>query len=74
MTESEEIVTWQIAREFLYPSVGDQADAAYWARNGNTSLQEEIDAKIAEVKTLIPKTWASRSMAEFGTWLESHEL
>lgn len=74
MTESEFTVTWQIAREFLYPSIGDQEDAAYWARKGDTSLQEAIDAKIAEVKLLVPKTWASRTSDEFNTWLESNGL
>ncbi len=37
-------------RRAEYPSVGDQLDAAYKARHGDTSAQEQIDAKIREVK------------------------
>jgi hypothetical protein len=37
-------------RRAEYPSVGDQLDAAYQARHGDTSAQEHIDAKIREVK------------------------
>lgn len=66
-------VDWEEARRNLYPSVEDQADAAYWARNGNTSLQEAIDAEIANVKTLVPKTWETRTRAEYVAWLETIE-
>ena len=72
-TQPEALVTWEDARRNLYPGLDEQADAAYWARNGNTSLQEAIDTKIAEVKTLIPKTWETRTRAEYVTWLESLE-
>ena len=72
-TASEQTVTWEEARRSLYPGLDEQADAAYWARNGNTSLQEAVDTKIAEVKTLIPKTWETRTRAEYVTWLESLE-
>lgn len=72
-TQPEAVVTWEDARKNLYPGLDEQADAAYWARNGNTSLQEAIDTKIAEVKTLIPKTWETRTRAEYVTWLESLE-
>ena len=37
-------------RRAEYPSVGDQLDAAYKARHGDTSAQERLDAKIREVK------------------------
>lgn len=37
-------------RRAEYPSVGDQLDAAYKARHGDTSAQERVDAKIKEVK------------------------
>lgn len=38
-----------------YPSIGDQLDAAYKARAGDSSMQVEIDAAIAAVKLLYPK-------------------
>lgn len=72
-TTSEQTVTWEEARRGLYPGLDEQADAAYWARKGDTSLQEAVDAKIAEVKLLIPKTWETRTRAEYVTWLESLE-
>lgn len=72
-TQAEETVTWEDARRNLYPGLDEQADAAYWARNGNTSLQDDIDAKIAEVKALVPKDWATRTRSEYVTWLESLE-
>lgn len=72
-TTVEQPVTWEDARRNLYPSLEDQADAAYWARNGNTSLQDDIDAKIANVKTVVPKTWETRSRAEYVAWLQTIE-
>ena len=71
--DAQQMVTWEDARRGLYPGLDEQADAAYWARNGNTSLQEAIDTKIAEVKTLIPKTWETRTRAEYVAWLEAQE-
>ena len=73
VTEPEALITWEDARRNLYPGLDEQADAAYWARNGNTSLQEAIDTKIAEVKTLIPKTWETRTRSEYVAWLEAQE-
>ena len=72
-TGVEQPVTWEDARRNLYPSLEEQADAAYWARNGNTSLQDDIDAKIANVKTIVPKTWETRSRAEYVAWLQTIE-
>ena len=42
-------------RQFKYPAEGDQLDAAYKARLGDTSEQTTIDAAIAAVKTKYPK-------------------
>tara|TARA_Y100000004_G_C8780682_1_gene354841 strand:+ start:443 stop:664 length:222 start_codon:yes stop_codon:yes gene_type:complete len=69
----EILINWHAARAVLYPTLTEQADAAYWARKGDTSLQEAIDAKIAEVKLLVPKTWATRTSDEFEAWVESLE-
>lgn len=42
-------------RHAKYPDFGDQLDAAYKARLGDTSEQTTIDAAIAAVKTKYPK-------------------
>lgn len=39
-----------------YPSVGEQLDAAYQARQGNDAKQIEVDEKIRLVKEKYPKT------------------
>ena len=38
-----------------YPSIGDQLDAGYKARNGDASQLTAIDASIASVKSTFPK-------------------
>ena len=56
-------------RERAYPSRGDQLDALYWARKGDSSHLEEIDKSIAEVKALIPKTIKEMSVEAFSLFL-----
>ena len=43
-------------RRSEYPSIGEQLDAAYQARQGNDAKQIEIDRRIREVKEKYPKT------------------
>jgi hypothetical protein len=43
-------------RRAEYPSVAEQLDAAYQARQGNTAKQLEVDEKIRDVKDKYPKT------------------
>ena len=43
-------------RRMEYPSVGEQLDAAYQARQGNNAKQNEIDEKIRLVREKYPKT------------------
>jgi hypothetical protein len=43
-------------RRSEYPSVGEQLDAAYQARQGNHAKQDEIDEKIRRVREKYPKT------------------
>lgn len=47
--------TYAELRQRFYPSIGDQLDAAYWARNGKPERLQEIDARIATVKEVLPK-------------------
>ena len=56
---------WQQMRAHAYPRRGDQLDALYWARTGDTTRLEEIDKAIEEVKTKIPKTMKSMSKKDF---------
>lgn len=42
-----------------YPSIGDQMDAAFKARQGDNSQQLEIDSAIAIVKAKYPKPEAA---------------
>lgn len=57
-----EVVTSDSLNEYAelrrseYPSVGDQLDAAFKARNGDNSEQKKIDAMILQVKNKYPKT------------------
>ena len=43
-------------RRAEYPSVEDQLKAAYLARQGDTSMQEELDARITEIREKYPKS------------------
>ena len=43
-------------RRAEYPSVAEQLDAAYQARQGNPAKQLEVDEKIRDVKDKYPKT------------------
>lgn len=43
-------------RRAEYPSIGDQLDAAYKARQGDVAEEIELDKKITEVKEKYPKT------------------
>ncbi len=53
--EEQQHQAYREAREAEYPSIGDQLDALYKARQGDTSELAAIDARIAEVKGRHPK-------------------
>ena len=42
-------------RELHYPTIGNQLDAMYWARQGDDTKQKAYDVYINEIKTKIPK-------------------
>jgi len=48
-------IPWVMARERSYPDIGDQLDAAYWARNGDDTAQKALDVEIKAVKDKFPK-------------------
>ena len=51
----DRVLDYQETRALLYPSLGDQFDAAYWARQGDDTQQKNIDAKIKLVKEKVEK-------------------
>ena len=67
--EERDLLTYEQMRQKAYPTRGDQLDALYWARKGDSSHLEEIDKAIAEVKALIPKTIAPMSLEAFSRFL-----
>ena len=42
-------------RRSEYPSIEDQLDAAFKARRGDDTEQQELDNRIAEIKSKYPK-------------------
>ena len=70
---TEEIVTYEMARQYLYPSLGDQADADYWNRHDRPEDLVAIDERIAWVKAVVPTDWPPRPRSEFIAWVETLE-
>ena len=62
---NNQTITYQEIRRNSYPDLGDQLDALYWSRNGDTSKLTEIDAKIAQVKTDYPKDMETITRREY---------
>ena len=56
ITDVHHEAKYSALRRAEYPSVEEQLDAAYQARQGNDSKQREIDEKIRLVKEKYPKT------------------
>ena len=67
--EPEVLMTYDQMRQELYPTRGDQLDALYWARKGDSSHLEEIDKAIEEVKAKIPKDIKLMTREEFSKFL-----
>tara|TARA_E500000305_G_C3987999_1_gene220425 strand:- start:583 stop:1005 length:423 start_codon:yes stop_codon:yes gene_type:complete len=59
------IWTYGSARAQNYPPRGDQLDALYWSRKGDSSHQTKIDEAIADTKTKWPKTLGNMTQAEY---------
>jgi len=56
LSDSNHEARYAAMRRAEYPSIGEQLDAAYQARQGNDAKQIEIDRRIREVKEKYPKT------------------
>lgn len=72
--QQKESFTYADLRLLDYPSVGDQLDALYWARSGDTSQLEAINAKIAEVKAMYPKDMPPLTREEMREILNGEEI
>ncbi len=65
--ETPTVVTnfdYKTAREWHYPSKGDQLDALHWAREGDDTNLKAIDVSIKLVKEKIAKgsTWTKETL------------
>ena len=65
--QSKVPVTWNYgrARAAHYPHIGDQLDALYWNRQGDSTHLTRINESIADTKTKWPKTLADMTQAEY---------
>lgn len=58
-------VGYDAFRARMYPSLGDQMDAMYKARQGDSTQLDEIDAAITQVKADYPKNMTPVTQGEF---------
>lgn len=58
-------------RSIFYPPIGDQLDAVYWASKGVLEPQQEVFAKIEEVKQRFPKDMSPISQLELDILLRN---
>ena len=58
-------VTYEGFRSRAYPTLGDQMDALYKARQGDSIDLDAIDAQIAQVKTDYPKDMTPITQGEY---------
>lgn len=58
-------VTYEGFRSRAYPTLGDQMDALYKARQGDSTELDAIDAQIAQVKTDYPKDMTPITQGEY---------
>jgi len=69
-TIKKQPLDYKAIRAQSYPSLGDQLDALYWARNGDTSHLNAIDEKINEVKVSYPKDMTPITREEYDAMIE----
>lgn len=56
--------TYTAAREFMYPTLGDQFGAMYKARGGDDTEQKAIDTNIGLIKAKFPTDLAAMTYTE----------
>lgn len=69
-SRKKDFLTYREIRAQAYPSFGDQLDAFYWARNGETSQLNLIDEKITEIKAMYPKDMPPITREEYDAMIE----
>ena len=65
----EAVLDYKEMRASLYPTVGDQLDAVYWANKGINEPQEQIFKDIEEVKRVVPKDITPMTKTAFYLYL-----
>jgi len=60
-----QLVGYSEMRQRNYPSIGDQLDALYWARKGDTTELDALDAQIQQIKIDYPKNMEPITRAEY---------
>jgi hypothetical protein len=63
-------IDYKQIRAESYPAIGDQLDALYWARNGDTSHLDAIDEKINEVKASYAKNMKPITREKYNAMIE----
>lgn len=58
-------VDYKEMRRTEYPSIEDQLDALYWARNSKPELLNAMDAEFAEIKAKYPKSMKAVTAEQF---------
>ena len=66
-----QLVTYSEMRQRNYPSIGDQLDALYWARKGDTTELDALDAQIQQVKIDYPKNMEPITRVEYKAILDA---
>lgn len=64
------LLTYRDLRSLNYPSLGDQLDALYWARQGDNTVLQQIDEDIENVKAQYPKNMPAITQAEYDAIIE----
>ena len=60
-------VDYKTARRETYPTLAEQLDALYWARQGDDTKQKAIDDEIKVIKDRYPKGMTPFTLAEWRT-------
>ena len=58
-------IDYREARKRTYPAIGTQLDALFWAREGDASKQQAVDAQIKAIKERYPKDMKPFTQAEW---------
>lgn len=66
-----QLVSYSEMRQRNYPSIGDQLDALYWARKGDTTELDALDAQIQQIKIDYPKNMESITRAEYNAIIDA---